>query len=168
MLFSVEFSAKSFHFKKKMDTGLVQTPTGSTDMRYYDREPSPTAGDYDGYRRGVEDYRRREEEHESSRAESRDDDRERRRSYSRERENRDDRSRDRNRNDRKDRDSRRYAPYSRDGEGGGRRSKRQVAGKDCRVYVKNIPFELRWQELKDVMRSGTDKILLQFSDRVYS
>eukprot|EP00794_Sanderia_malayensis_P012311 gene12311-13581_t len=62
------------------------------------------------------------------------------------------------------RENRRYAPYSRD-RGGSRseqqRQARRVASRDCRVYVTNIPYELKWQELKDLMRKAGDVIYVE-------
>lgn len=51
------------------------------------------------------------------------------------------------------RESRRYAPYPSQDE---RSSKRQSgsSGKECRVYVWNLPYNVKWQDLKDFMKSG--------------
>ena len=51
------------------------------------------------------------------------------------------------------RENRRFAPYpsqdersnSRGGGGG---------GKECRVYVWNLPYQVKWQDLKDYMKKG--------------
>ena len=49
------------------------------------------------------------------------------------------------------RENRRYAPYSTD-----ERSRRQSGsgGKECRVYVWNLPYTVKWQDLKDFMKKG--------------
>ena len=50
------------------------------------------------------------------------------------------------------RENRRYAPYSQDE----RSSKRPSgsSGKECRVYVWNLPYNVKWQDLKDFMKTG--------------
>lgn len=49
------------------------------------------------------------------------------------------------------RENRRYAPYSQDE----RSSKRPSgsSGKECRVYVWNLPYNVKWQDLKDFMKT---------------
>jgi len=51
------------------------------------------------------------------------------------------------------RESRRYAPYPSQDE----RSRRQSGsgGKECRVYVWNLPYTVKWQDLKDFMKKGS-------------
>jgi len=62
---------------------------------------------------------------------------------------RDDRGRRSSERDgRRPRDSRGHGPSDRRG--------RNFASRDCRVYVTNIPYELKWQELKDIMRKVGD------------
>jgi hypothetical protein len=53
---------------------------------------------------------------------------------------------------RSDRESRRYAPYSTNSRSKGRIS--SSALKDHRIYVSNIPYNIRWQDLKDYMKKG--------------
>ena len=50
------------------------------------------------------------------------------------------------------RENRRYTPYPSHDE----RSSRRPAsgGKECRVYVWNLPYAVKWQDLKDFMKKG--------------
>ena len=52
------------------------------------------------------------------------------------------------------RESRRYAPYPSQEERSGRRQSGS-SGKECRVYVWNLPYTVKWQDLKDFMKKGT-------------
>lgn len=51
-----------------------------------------------------------------------------------------------------ERESRRYAPYSTGGRAKGRVS--SSANKDLRIYISNIPYTTRWQDLKDYMKKS--------------
>ena len=48
------------------------------------------------------------------------------------------------------------SPARRDNRGGqrGRGGPRDVRGKDCRVYVSNLNYDIKWMELKDVMKKS--------------
>ena len=51
------------------------------------------------------------------------------------------------------RENRRYAPYPSQDERSGRRQSGS-SGKECRVYVWNLPYNVKWQDLKDFMKTG--------------
>ncbi|XP_068736387.1 myelin expression factor 2-like [Montipora capricornis] len=50
------------------------------------------------------------------------------------------------------RENRRYAPYPSQDERSGRRQSGS-SGKECRVYVWNLPYNVKWQDLKDFMKT---------------
>lgn len=60
------------------------------------------------------------------------------------------------------RENRRFAPYpSQDDRSSSRRQSGGSGGKECRVYVWNLPYTIKWQDLKDFMKKGiTGSILL--------
>lgn len=59
------------------------------------------------------------------------------------------------------RESRRYAPYPSQDERSGRRQSGS-GGKECRVYVWNLPYTVKWQDLKDFMKKGTFVAILKW------
>lgn len=52
------------------------------------------------------------------------------------------------------RESRRFAPYPSGDERSGKRQSGS-GGKENRVYVWNLPYSVKWQDLKDFMKKGT-------------
>lgn len=50
------------------------------------------------------------------------------------------------------RESRRFTPYSKDDRN---RSSRHERGKECRIYVSNLPYNTKWQDIKDFFKKGT-------------
>ena len=58
------------------------------------------------------------------------------------------------------RESRRYAPYPSQDERSGRRQSGS-SGKECRVYVWNLPYTVKWQDLKDFMKKGSFVAILK-------
>ena len=58
------------------------------------------------------------------------------------------------------RESRRFAPYPSQDERSSSRGQSGSGGKECRVYVWNLPYQVRWQDLKDYMKKGTVTFLL--------
>lgn len=65
-----------------------------------------------------------------------------------------------------ERESRRYAPYSTGARGKGRVS--SSALKELRIYVSNIPYTTRWQELKDYMKKGKSEFILNVGQNLLS
>ena len=51
------------------------------------------------------------------------------------------------------RESRRFAPYSKE-DRGRNRSSHGEKGKECRVYVTNIPYGAKWQNVKDFFKKS--------------
>lgn len=58
------------------------------------------------------------------------------------------------------RESRRFAPYPSQDERSSSRGQSGSGGKECRVYVWNLPYQVRWQDLKDYMKKGIVTFLL--------
>lgn len=52
------------------------------------------------------------------------------------------------------RESRRFAPYPSQDERSSSRGQSGSGGKECRVYVWNLPYQVRWQDLKDYMKKA--------------
>lgn len=53
------------------------------------------------------------------------------------------------------RENRRFAPYpSRSDERSSSRRQSGSGGKECRVYVWNLSYAVKWQDLKDFMKKG--------------
>ena len=52
------------------------------------------------------------------------------------------------------RENRRYAPYPSADERSNSRRQSGSGGKECRVYVWNLPYSVKWQDLKDFMKKG--------------
>ena len=48
--------------------------------------------------------------------------------------------------------SRSRSPRRERGGRGGKGGNRDVRGKECRVYVSNLNYDVKWMELKDVMK----------------
>ncbi|XP_035666227.1 myelin expression factor 2-like isoform X4 [Branchiostoma floridae] len=65
--------------------------------------------------------------------------------------------------DRRDRDrDRRYQPYGREGRGGGggggRGSRAHGQDPERTVYISNIPYEMKWQDIKDLFRDKVGEV----------
>ncbi|XP_078697944.1 myelin expression factor 2-like isoform X7 [Branchiostoma floridae x Branchiostoma belcheri] len=64
--------------------------------------------------------------------------------------------------DRRDRDrDRRYQPYGREGRGGGgggRGSRGHGQDPERTVYISNIPYEMKWQDIKDLFRDKVGEV----------
>ena len=103
---------------------------------YYDQEEAAHKSEWSRYDRGSERSPVRRSRSRSPRPRSL--------------ERRDERGR---RSSERDRDGRRLG-RERDSFRNRERTGRNFASKECRVYVTNIPYELKWQELKDIMRKG--------------
>ncbi|XP_073251535.1 myelin expression factor 2-like [Porites lutea] len=54
------------------------------------------------------------------------------------------------------RENRRYAPYPSADERSNSRRQSGSGGKECRVYVWNLPYSVKWQDLKDFMKKVGD------------
>lgn len=65
-----------------------------------------------------------------------------------------DRSRDRSRRERPSR----FSEASRDRSGDRGKERAGMKSSNCRVYVSNIPYEYRWQDLKDLFRSQVGEV----------
>lgn len=53
------------------------------------------------------------------------------------------------------RENRRFAPYPSADERSSSRRQSGSSGKECRVYVWNLPYSVKWQDLKDHMKKGS-------------
>ena len=76
----------------------------------------------------------------------------------------DDRDRQRRRGGEYERDlrreNRRYAPYPSRDERSSSRRQSGSGGKECRVYVWNLSYAVKWQDLKDFMKKGNTIIVV--------
>lgn len=57
------------------------------------------------------------------------------------------------------RENRRYAPYPSADERSNSRRQSGSGGKECRVYVWNLPYSVKWQDLKDFMKKGNSAVV---------
>ena len=58
------------------------------------------------------------------------------------------------------RENRRYAPYPSRDERSSSRRQSGSGGKECRVYVWNLSYAVKWQDLKDFMKKGNAIIVV--------
>ena len=58
------------------------------------------------------------------------------------------------------RENRRFAPYPSQDERSSSRRQSGGGGKECRVYVWNLPYSAKWQDLKDFMKKGIITVFL--------